>query len=298
MKSYLTIICLLLAFSVSSQSYKIGVRSGLNYSKFSGPLETSINEEFAFSGGFHFGFNFTWYFLENFGVRGELLYIRNGSKTSFNGETYYVTRLDGTDTNIEWGSREQILDISNAYLAFPITAHYQFHPKWEVFGGVSFNFLVSPSASGNISFDSKKCTENADGTVDCENPDGFFFIQSLVYDYNSDQARGARSTDRNPIIDIDGESVSLPTSMGAYYYYEETPETNYINKFDMNLTFGMNYFVNRGFYTGLRVDYGLRDLTNNALDNSAADINLDGSFITRDDKDIHLGIQASVGFRF
>ena len=41
-----------------AQSFNIGVRAGLNYSTFKGPLEESINEDYGVSSGFHFGLNY------------------------------------------------------------------------------------------------------------------------------------------------------------------------------------------------------------------------------------------------
>ena len=46
-----------------AQSFNIGVRAGLNYSTFKGPLEESINEDYGVSSGFHFGLNYYYQLL-------------------------------------------------------------------------------------------------------------------------------------------------------------------------------------------------------------------------------------------
>lgn len=305
LKNYFTIICLLFCFALSGQEYKIGVRSGLNYSTFRGPLETAVNEDFGFSGGFHFGINFTYYLTKDLGVRLEGLYIQNGAEQNVQGDSYTIIKLPDGNEHIETGVRTQNLEFSNAYMSLPLTLQLQLNRKWEIFGGAYINFLVGPTAGGKMQFDSRGiCTDEVDIET-CENPEGIFFVQSLIYNYNSDNSLGAIQSSRNPVVEIDGENITMPGALGAYYYYdnmmgpeEREVDDGFIKKLDLGLTAGFNYFLNRGFYVGLRADYGLRDLTREKFDWSLQDLNTDGSFKTRDDNDRHFGFQTSFGFRF
>lgn len=304
LKNYFTIICLLFSFALCGQGYKIGVRSGLNYSKFRGPVETSVNESFSLSGGFHFGINFTYYPIQDVGLRLEGLYIQNGSNQSVQGDSYTIITLPTGDQLVETGFRDQNLEFSNAYMSFPLTIQVQLNKKFEIFGGAYTNFLIGPTAGGKMQFDSRGLCTDPDDIESCENPEGIFFVQSLIYNYNSDVSFGLATSSRNPVVDIDGEKVTLPGALGAYYYYDNMDDTTadvedgFIKKLDFGLTGGFNYFLNRGFYIGVRADYGLRDLTREKFDWSLEKVNDDGSFITRDDDDRHFGFQTSFGFRF
>lgn len=71
-------VLLLSVFVGSSQSF--GIRAGLNYTKFSGPLEQGVNETNSLSNGFHFGVNYAYKFADRLSVKGELLYTQIGTK--------------------------------------------------------------------------------------------------------------------------------------------------------------------------------------------------------------------------
>ena len=49
---------------------------------------------------------------------------------------------------------------------------------------------------------------------------------------------------------------------------------------------------------GVRADIGLADITNNDTDISRAELSENNTYIYRDDKDTHFGVQGSFGFRF
>jgi len=94
----LSILLIVLFSSLSSMSaqHKFGIRAGLNYSKFSGELET--NEAYDFNTGFHFGFNYTYQLNTTIGFRTELLYTQRGSKQSIQDDAIYnvIRAIDGT----------------------------------------------------------------------------------------------------------------------------------------------------------------------------------------------------------
>lgn len=69
------VVIVLFAFvisGISAQSF--GIRAGLNYTSFSGPLEEGVNEKYSISDGFHFGVNYAYKFADDFSLKGELLY--------------------------------------------------------------------------------------------------------------------------------------------------------------------------------------------------------------------------------
>jgi hypothetical protein len=266
-----------------------GVKAGLNYSKFLGPTETGVDENYSFSNGFHFGLSYAYNFTDLFSLRTELFYIQNGSSYSYQGDSYYIIR-QADKTTFEKGNLEFYdLNISNAYLSIPVMANYRINNKWEVFGGAYINLSIGPTARGQMKF------------VSDERPDEIRFIRSLDFRYANDGIEEINGRSAGQLTEIgilvDGEVVILPKFAGAYTLQGEKTG-NKINFLDYGLTFGTHYFLNKGFFVGLTLDYGLPDLTNNAADISLKELNPDNSFIFSNDKDTHLGIKVSFGFRF
>jgi len=282
LKKIIILAIMILPIIGMSQSTKIGVRAGLNYSWFQGPLEE--NESFGVTSGFHFGINYSYYFNDFFGLRLELLYNQKGTTQAFEGETYYILRR-GVERLVDFGDTEYNLDISNAYFSLPISASVYLTPKIELFGGIGVDFLIGPTGSGTIRY------------VSTDNPDGIFFIQSLEYSYNSDQARGTGFTSLSTALIVEGERLDIPRIIGAYYFFDET-DGNLFETVDFSLHAGVNYFINKGFFIGASINYGLSDVTRRQQDVSLAQLNPDNSFILRDDRDIQLSIAISTGFRF
>lgn len=130
----------------------------------------------------------------------------------------------------------------------------------------------------------------------------FFFKQGLVHNYYKDVARGSSGV-IGPAVWVNGVGgipAPLARDAGAYYNMTEGEKTgNLYRVFDFGLTGGANYFINKGFYVGLRYDIGLRDVTNDDVDflkNSYDETNNLG--IKAKHFDTNVGFQASFGFRF
>ncbi len=283
----------MLAFTFNaSQAQTFGVRAGLNYSKFLGPTITTedATEKYGFSSGFHFGLSYAYDFTDIFSLRTELVYIQNGSTLEYDGDSYYVIRdLERSKTTVEKGTVDYDLNISNAYISIPIMANYRISKKWEIFGGPYVNMLIGPTGRGKLRFESY------------DRPEDIVFRQSLDFSYNSDdddQVLGSSPLTSDRIgIYVDGEVVELQRFAGAYSR-QGVKTGNKFNFLDIGLTAGAHYFLNKGFFVGFQIDYGLIDLTNNDVDISLKEVNPDNSFQFSDDKDSHFGIHASFGFRF
>jgi len=283
-------IVLVLAQASNMSAQTFGVRAGLNYSKFLGPTEQApnVNEQNNFATGFHFGLTYAYDFTDLFSLRSELVYIQNGTDYQYDGDSYYIIR-DANKTTFEKGEVEYDLTISNAYISIPIMANYRINSKWEVFGGPYVNMMIGPTARGKLRFESYN------------RPEDITFRQSLDFRYNNknlNEITGSSPTAQDIIgVRVDGDIVQLPRFAGAYTRQGER-NGNRFNFLDVGLTAGAHYFLNKGFFVGFQVDYGFLDLTNNDVDFSLKDLNPDNSFQFSDDKDTHLGIHASFGFRF
>ena len=84
-----------------------------------------------------------------------------------------------------------------------------------------------------------------------------FFKQSLIHNYNKDEAGGIATNSAGPSVYVDGKVVTLAKDAGAYYNYLGTEKDGNLYKtYDFGLTGGVSYFINKGFYIGLKYDYG------------------------------------------
>ena len=275
-----------------SQGSKIGVRAGLNYSWFNGPKEEG--ESFTTSNGFHFGINYSYYFSPYFGIRGEILYTQKGNTQNYVGDSYYILRR-GAERILDFGSvKEYKLEDSNAYVSLPISASVQITKRFEVFGGMSFDFLVGPRGTGILDYESN---------INIEDEHEVFFIQSFENNYYGDEATTTpQFSNLTTALFYEGDLLVIPRAVAAYYFVDEK-EGNKYNWFDVGLHAGANYFLNKGFYIGLSFNYGLIDPTRTEMDFSLREVTNDNTFtdedfIRRDDNDHQISMQASVGFRF
>ncbi len=290
MKSIKFLFLLAFIFTITSatSAQTFGVRAGLNYSTFLG--DKLPQETHGFSTGFHFGMTYSYDFTDLFSLRSELVYIQNGVDYNYSGQSYYIIRQGGnTPITYEQGEMEFYkLNISNAYISIPIMANIKLSKKWEIFGGPYVNILIGPTGRGELKFASN------------DRPEDIIFRQSLDFNYGSDKI--AEITGRYLGLDdigirVDGNNIKLPRFAGAYFQQGEK-KGNRFNGLDFGLTAGAHYFLNKGFFIGLQVDYGFLDITNNENDISLEKLNEDKSFIFSDDIDSHFGYHVSFGFRF
>lgn len=282
---YLVIALSLLPIAMMAQETKVGVRAGLDFSTLVGPQET--HESSPFSTGFHFGINVSRYLSNTFGIRAELLYQQKGFRKEYDGVGYYPLKTTDGSLYFEQGDIDYVLEVSNAYVSIPITAHIQPLKQLEFFAGVSANFLINPVGSGNVDF------------ISIMNPDDIFYRHTLQYSYYQDSPGDTNTSTVSPQVFVGEDIVTIPGSVGAYYIFDESFEDERtIKSFDVSLVAGTQLYVNKGFYIGLRAEYGLRDITNDILDVSLESTSETGGLKFNDDKDQQLNFEASVGFRF
>jgi len=288
-----TVLLFLCVLQLTAQ-HKIGVRAGLNVSTISGG-ELEQGEEYSRSNGFHFGVNYTYSITPKFGIRGELLYVQRGAKYNFIDTTegvYNLIKPQFSQQFFEIGKKIEIIDISNGYLSLPITAQFQLSPKFEVFGGISLDLLLNPTGRGSLDFES------------ISRPQDISYLQSYDHKYRGDEAgevpfRVSGFSPQPVTITVEGEAVNLYRTEAAYYRLTEAQKDgNKFNVLDAHLLFGVNYFLNQGFYIGIRGQYGLGDITNDNIDFSVRELNDDDTYILRDDKDRSISASISFGFRF
>jgi len=300
MKKLLLILCVIfIASAGQSQNLKIGVRTGLGYYKLLGELEANETQDLA--SGFHFAITGKYKLSSTFGLRTELVYIQKSSLQEYDRfkTVFFVPSPSGSGSVkavIEGGDNYSLKRIFNIF-SIPIHAVYKPTKKFEIFGGVDFDFVAGVVGQGNIRF-------NNGGSA--ENEDEIFFNQTLNYNYGSDRTNQLNIFGGGSVVvidyDVDGdgerEKVSIPKSLSAFYY-EDKEEGKAYSTFDMALTAGVSYFLNPGLYLRATANYGLFDSTKKDFDHSLQDFDsVDGSYIYRDDNDRKIGFQISLGFEF
>ncbi|MEM9888611.1 MAG: porin family protein [Bacteroidota bacterium] len=288
MKKY-SLIFLLLAIGVQLQAqgeFSFGFKAGLNFSTMDGELEQSAQgnalESTEYTTGFSVGALLNYSFTDIFGLRGEFIYSQKGRIISFEGPSYFIFNAT-EDRVVALGDRTLEADVLNSYLEIPLLGYAKFG-KIEVMGGAYVAALVTSVADGRMSFR----PNSRQGT----NFDELEF--TLDYRYRSDEA--GEGSGEVTAYSINGLGIDAPTTLGAYYEYTEV-EQNLYNLFDFGLIGGLSFYLNEGFFVNARVEYGLRDTTDDEKDIAYANLS-NNQFIFREDINRNFTIHTSVGFRF
>jgi hypothetical protein len=283
-KHYIIFLSLFL-FSSTLIAQSFGIRAGLNYTKFSGPLEQGVNEKFSLANGFHFGVNYAYKMADIFSIKGELVYTQIGSKYNYEGDSFYKIPIGSNAFSYEKGKSTIEMKISNAYISLPVTFQWQASKKLELYAGGYASILIGPKGNGTIYF---------------EQSDSLFFKQSLIHSYNKDEAGGIATNAIGPSVWVDGKIETLDRDAGAYYnLLANEKEANLYNTFDYGITGGFNYFINKGFYVGFKYDYGLTDVTNDKVDFLRKTFDEENNLSTKANHfDRNVGFEVSFGFRF
>ncbi|MFZ1705594.1 MAG: outer membrane beta-barrel protein [Saprospiraceae bacterium] len=282
------VIFLFIAFFVNSDqtlfAQKFGIRAGLNFSKIQGPLESGVLESNKLTNGFHFGFTYAYPIFENAAIRGELIYTQLGSLYDYEGESFYRIRNEAAIIN-ERGYSIMNLKVTNNNISIPILFQFTIKKKFEICIGGYVNYLIQSRGSGQQRFTS------------FDHPSEVFMKQTLEHNYRKDVAGGGSLT--GPAVIVNDRALFLFKNTGAYYQMLSAEKSgNLYNSFDYGLTGGLSYFLTKGFFMGLRYDYGLSDLTNNRMDYSKKALDENGELIFNNDFDRHISFQLSMGFRF
>ncbi|MCO6478483.1 MAG: PorT family protein [Phaeodactylibacter sp.] len=287
--SIVTLFALLGYLPLTAQEFSGGFRAGINFATIDGPLEMSAGgselEEYRFSNGFHVGGTVNYFFNDYFGLRAELLYSQKGADYNYNGESFWVLYTEDDERIYATGSRNTSLSITNSYIDIPFMAVGRYG-RLEVSGGVNLGILISSRGSGELTFSGQT---RAGSTVDP-------FTIALEFNYFDDALRRT-DADEVELRDIEGKTVVIPKTMDSNFQ-EFEGDQKLFNTIDFGLIGGLAFYLNQGLYVGMRVNYGLSDLTKTELDPSRRELDEADNFIFREDDDRNLTIQASIGFSF
>lgn len=285
-------VVLLSAF-VSSSAWgqmKYGFKAGLNIGSIDGPSESDAAgkalEEWSSLTSFHIGISVDYGFPGTaFGVRGELLYNKKGSKYTYDGTSFRTFRFDDGTSVLTTGNSKYLINVTNAYIDIPVI----FHGRWkdlELSAGAYAGFLVQSIGEGSLSYTGGRTLPLQVAVSDLE--------FNLDYDYGSDKPGDGKSS-QTVLAQVGGKPLELPQTLGAYFDYPSDRGSLY-NGFDYGLVAGLSYYIN-SLYLGFRMQYGLADVSNMEADLSKASTD-NGNPVYRNDSDRNMVYQLSVGFTF
>ncbi|HOY07377.1 MAG TPA: porin family protein [Saprospiraceae bacterium] len=290
LKCVFTLFLAVASLSMQAQ-LRYGFKTGLNFATIKGDSELGANgnnlESWKNATGFQIGITLGYPITDNFGVRGELMYSKKGTKYTFDGPSYKFFR-NATTTKFTTGNARYLVNINNSYLDIPIMAYGRWG-DFEISGGVYGALLLQSVGEGALTY------SNAISVVPPNNPVSELKI-NLSYNYRKDDP-GEGLDGETVSVQVDAAKFDVAKTQGAYYDYTEDRGSLY-NSFDYGLVGGVSYYIGRALYLSARVQYGLSDLTKNEADLAKGSVNDDLTLKYRDDKDRNFVIQASVGFSF
>jgi hypothetical protein len=277
---------------VVAQDFSFGFKTGLNFNQIKGELEENANatETIDRNVGFHFGATFAWHATDLMGLRGEFIYSQKGTRRTFEGDSYYNFITTNNDIVRTTGTRKQELNVNNSYIELPITFFVKPVSKIELYGGASFGVLVSSTAFGNITMSDIK--DDGGGLASPSSLD-----HELDFNYFADNPGGMTLGSPAATVRIKNESVPYPQTAGAYYEFVESRGKLY-KAIDLGLVGGISFYLSRSLYVSGRINYGLLDITKSKADVSLSTLDENNEFISRNDDDRNVSIQASIGFSF
>jgi len=284
------ISCVLLSGVLMGQNEKIGFgfRAGASIARLDGPSEIGPNgeslEEYTMARGFHLGAAFIYKFTDLVGMKAELVYSQRGTIYNYEGPSYYVLGRGNVLTTTITGTRKQELNLSNTFLDVPLMAYYKIG-SFEISGGVNMGVLLASTAGGDTEFNG---ISNLGTTV-------LPFNVGLNHNYKSDKAGEASS--ELIYVNVDGRDYSVPETVMAYYEFP-VKDKNWYNTIDFGLVGNLAFYINEGLFLSVRYMHGLGDVDQNTYDVSLQELNPDGTFIYRNDKNESRAWQFSIGFQF
>ena len=287
------LLLIIIGYSIPSfaqSPFSFGFKTGLTFSQFRGPSETDFEgrelENYSNENGFHVGAIFKYRFTSKVGLESGFFFHQKGTKYNYKGDSWYIVRSLDNKFRYLRGDRDEEIQITNAYIHLPL-AGYAKLGNFEFSAGVYVDFLVGSIGQGEIIFDGVS-TVTGDEVDRFRVTSGYKYIKDNVGEWKGTQSR---------FLVVDGESLTIPKTNGAYYIYS-SKEGNLFNTVDFGLTGGIKYFLNKSLFIGSQLLWGISDVTNNEVDYSIRFLRIDRSFIFNDDKDTNLSLQLSLGFSF
>lgn len=285
-RHYFLFFCFALGANIAFAQVRTGFKIGLNFSSIKGPSEVDdagkTLEQYDNVTGFNIGASFNFPITDAFGLRSELLYSRKGGRYTYEGTTYRFF-----DQVLTTGTGKYQININNAFLDVPLMAYGRWK-DFEVSGGVYGALLIQSTGEGALQYTGRTLPplQNSVGNVE------------VVFNHNylRDKVGETKGSDKI-VVRVDGRTLELPKTVGAYYDFTED-KGKFYNRIDYGVVGGVRYYLSRALYAGVHLQYGLADLTNNKVDYSKVKVGTGNARTLQTDTDRNFTWQTSVGFNF
>ena len=232
---------------------------------------------------------FKYKITRDFGLESGLYYHQMGSQYEYDGDSYFIFRDLNNQFSYGVGNREESIEITNGYIQIPFLAYYRPTKMFEFSLGAYMGLLVSSNGqSGEIIFRDGVSAETGEPIDPLRVTLGYKYLKDDPGEYKGIATR---------TIDVDGETLVIPRTFGAYYTFTEL-EDNLFRTLDFGLSAGVKIYLNQSLFIGTQAFYGLSDITSGNTDFSRIRLDEANEFIFLDDKDTNLSFQVSVGFAF
>lgn len=288
-KNLILLIFVLASLGIQAQeNFGYGFKTGVNMSSFKTD-ELRAGEEYDNVSGFHIGALLGYKFTDLMGMRMELLYSIKGGRVRYNGDSVYELTSESGTVFKATGTRNATTKIVNSYFDVPLTFYYKPISWLELSGGAQAGILLASAGAGQVKFKGMTTANGQDFDIN-------EFLVLSDFNYLKDKYDAA--TLAGEVIEVAGENVTIPQNAGAYYEMNEDYGTLF-NRLDFSLVAGASFYLNKGLFAGVRLNYGLSDITNDEADR-VLDLNADGNIeaFKQEHVDTNYAIQASVGFVF
>lgn len=287
--TYIACFCFL-SLHLSAQSISGGFKTGLNFSRFDGPMIQDANgsdlESFNYATGFHVGAIVNFKLTDYFGIRTELLYSQKGTDYDFNGPSYLRIYNDNASQNVILeGTRNTTINITTSHIDIPILAYVRLG-RIELAGGVNAAVMINSTGTGEVAL------RNVTTPLGQPKED---VIISVDANYNQDNFQITELIDPRTITVLNVDYLA-PSVIGAYYDASDSSD-NAFKRLDWGLNAQLGFYLNQGLLLSFRANYGLTDVTNQIQDLDPRTLEA-GQVVTRDDFDRNISLQASIGFSF
>lgn len=288
---FLLTMCLTTSHTFAQEGFGFGMNIGLNYSTIRGTSEiingtTTNPEKFDYNSGLLGGLLVRYGVTDLFGFRLEANFAQRGMKYLYEGIGIQPFKDDNGAAILTTGNLKYNLNLTNSYIELPLTIYAQLGDKWEIHGGGYFAYLVKSAADGALSLNNAKTllgttVPEYSGTV------GYNFLSA-----DDDKA----DITNNKVLFLEGaRTVKSPVSLGAYYG-RGTANGYLFNRVDYGLVAGLSYKMRLGLTAMARFNYGMTDVTNNAVHAMQSALSADKKFILRDSNDKNMSVQISFIF--
>lgn len=266
---------------MAAQSTHVGLRIGINRAALSGNVQE--NGAFKSQSGFHVGPTFAYAFSDLMGLRGEFVFSQKGTTFTYNGPSYFTVRKNAEFIPTS-GTRKMTMAVNNNYIDIPLMFYTLLFERLDVSVGGYGSLLVGSNVKGDMEYSGKR--DNSSAAV---GPLKFL----LQGNYYKDKA-GTTSSAETQTIRLEGDQVTLPSRLGAYYEYKTKPGGTKYNFLDYGFTAAAHFRLSGGLYAGVRYQHGLTDISNNNYDISYKSLSSTKEFILIPEKFSNRTLQFSI----